>query len=168
MKNPVLDLVKITKKNIISSLLIIGIFFIDRISKTIIINLENSYGAKSYTVNKFLNFDLIWNEGIAFGMLSFTEKSYYNIITFIIVIVTFVVFLMMLRSYGFQKYGFLMVFGGSIGNIFDRIYYSSVPDFIDIHFKNFHWFIFNVADIFISTGVILLIYSEFYSKKKHD
>ena len=72
---------------------------------------------------------------------------------------------MMIKSAGIQKYGFMLVFGGSLGNIFDRLYYSSVPDFIDIHFYNFHWFIFNVADIFISIGVFLLIYSEFFRKK---
>jgi signal peptidase II len=114
-----------------------------------------------------LNIELIWNEGIAFGLLSFNEKYYYNILTAIIVVITLIVFFLMLKSSSYQKYGFLMVFGGASGNIFDRLYYASVPDFIDIHVNNFHWFIFNVADIFITLGVFLLIYSEFL-KKDHD
>ena len=60
-----------------------------------------------------------------------------------------------------------MICGGSIGNIFDRLFYQAVPDFIDIHYENFHWFIFNVADIFISLGVILLISKEFIFKTKN-
>ena len=166
MKNPVLDMAKTTKKNFFYILLSLSIFVLDRISKLIIINMESLYGIKSYSVSSFLNFELIWNEGIAFGMLSFNDGFYYNIITMIIVIITMVIFLLMIKSSYIEKYGFLMVFGGSLGNIFDRLYYSSVPDFIDIHFNNFHWFIFNVADIFITLGVIILIILEFLKIKK--
>ena len=158
---------KIVKKHIFTFILIVSIFLLDRISKLLIINLEPIYGLNSYSLTSFLNFELIWNEGIAFGLLSFNDDLYYNIITMIIILVTLIVFLIMTKSIGIEKYGFMMVFGGSIGNIFDRLYYSSVPDFIDIHFNNFHWFIFNVADIFITLGVFLLIYSEFF-KKKND
>ena len=158
---------KIIKKNISSFVLILTIFFLDRVSKLVIINLENLYGINNYSLTSFLNFELIWNDGIAFGMLSFDEQVYYNIITLIIILVTLGVFLMMINSSGIQKYSFMLVFGGSLGNLFDRLYYSSVPDFIDIHFNNFHWFIFNVADIFISLGVFILICSEF-KKKGND
>ncbi len=157
----------ITKKNFFILIFILSIFFLDRISKYIIINLETLYGEKKYVLTSFLNFELIWNDGIAFGMLSFNNQFYYNIITLIIFIVTFIVFILMLKTPGIQKYGFMMVFGGSLGNMYDRLYYSSVPDFIDFHFNNFHWFIFNVADIFITLGVFLLIYSEFF-KKNND
>ena len=157
----------ITKKNFFILIFILSIFFLDRISKYIIINLETLYGEKKYVLTSFLNFELIWNDGIAFGMLSFKDQFYYNIITFIIFIVTLIVFILMLKTPGIQKYGFMMVFGGSLGNMYDRLYYSSVPDFIDFHFNNFHWFIFNVADIFITLGVFLLIYSEFF-KKNND
>ena len=157
----------ITKKNFFILIFILSIFFLDRISKYIIINLETLYGEKKYVLTSFLNFELIWNDGIAFGMLSFNSQFYYNIITLIIFIVTFIVFILMLKTPGIQKYGFMMVFGGSLGNMYDRLYYSSVPDFIDFHFNNFHWFIFNVADIFITLGVFLLIYSEFF-KKNND
>ncbi len=159
-------MVEIIKKNIFSFVSILTIFLIDRVSKLIIINLENLYGVNSYSLTSFLNFELIWNDGIAFGMLSFNDEVYYNIITLIIILVTLIVFLMMISSFGIQKYGFMLVFGGSLGNLFDRFYYSSVPDFIDIHYENFHWFIFNVADIFITFGVLVLITFELIIKKK--
>ena len=145
---------------------ILFIFLFDRISKIIVINLEKNDGISNYSLTSFLNIELIWNDGIAFGLLSFNEKYYYNILTAIIIVITLIVFFLMIKSSGYQKYGFLAVFGGSLGNIFDRLYYSSVPDFIDIHINNFHWFIFNVADIFITLGVILLIILEFFPKKK--
>ena len=139
---------------------------LDRISKILILNLEKIYGTDSYSLTSFINFELIWNDGIAFGLLSLDNEVYYNLVTLFIIIVTLVVFFIMTKSVGLEKYGFMMVFGGSLGNIFDRLYYSSVPDFIDIHFNNFHWFIFNVADIFISLGLFLLIYLEIFCKKK--
>ena len=150
-------MVKIVKKHIFSIILITSIFLLDRISKIIILNLETIYGTNSYSLTSFINFELIWNDGIAFGLLSLDNEVYYNLVTLFIIIVTLVVFFIMTKSVGLEKYGFMMVFGGSLGNIFDRLYYSSVPDFIDIHFNNFHWFIFNVADIFISLGLFLLI-----------
>ena len=151
-----------TKKNIFDFFIVLIIFSLDRISKIIIIDLNKANELKNYSLTSFLNLDLVWNQGIAFGLFSFNQNIYYNILTLIIIIVTLIVFILMIKSSGFQKYGFLMVFGGSLGNIFDRLYYSSVPDFIDIHINNFHWFIFNVADIFITVGVLLLIFTEFF------
>ncbi len=156
-----------TKSSLNNFFFIIFIFLLDRVSKIIVINLEKNEGISNYSLSSFLNIELIWNDGIAFGLLSFSEKYYYNSLTVIIILITLIVFFFMIKSSGYQKYGFLMVFGGSLGNIFDRLYYSSVPDFIDIHINNFHWFIFNVADIFITLGVFLLIYSEFL-KKEYD
>ena len=138
------------------------IFLLDRTSKIIIINLNKTDSLTNNELTSFINLDLVWNKGIAFGLLSFNQNYYYNLLTIIIIIVTLIVLILMFKSNGLQKYGFLMVFGGSLGNIFDRLYYSSVPDFIDIHFNNFHWFIFNVADIFITIGVLLLIFTEFF------
>ena len=109
---------------------------------------------------------MIWNEGIAFGLFSFDQKIYYNLLTIFIFIIILIIFWLMIKSKGLEKFSFIMIIGGSLGNIFDRIYYSAVPDFIDIYFDNFHWFIFNVADIFITLGVILLIILEFFPKKK--
>ncbi len=112
-----------------------------------------------------MSFNLIWNDGIAFGLLSFDQKIYYNSLTGIICLITLVVLWMIFKTKNKERLAFMMVFGGSLGNIFDRLYYASVPDFIDIHFGDFHWFIFNVADIFITLGVLLLIYLELFSKK---
>ena len=75
---------------------------------------------------------------------------------------------MILKNSGFKKYSFLMIFGGALGNLYDRIFFKAVPDFIDFHIGNFHWFIFNFADIFISIGVICLIYDEIFLEKKEN
>tara|TARA_B100001057_G_C22754510_1_gene913123 strand:+ start:717 stop:1202 length:486 start_codon:yes stop_codon:yes gene_type:complete len=161
-------MVKINREKILNFLIVIIIFFFDRITKWMMINLNDLYGEKKYSLTSFINLELIWNNGIAFGLLSFDKNIYYNSLTLIIIIITLVIFFMMINSYGIQKYGFIMILGGSMGNIFDRLVYSSVPDFIDIHFNNFHWFIFNVADIFISLGVFILIYSELFKNKIYD
>ena len=116
-------------------------------------------------MSKSLLNNLVLNKGIAFGLFSFNEQFYYNIITLIIFIITLIVLAMAIKSSGIEKICFSLIFGGSLGNIFDRMYYSSVIDFIDIHINNFHWFIFNFADIFISLGVIILILLKFFKKK---
>ena len=121
-------------------------------------------GTEIFTSN-FLNIQLIWNEGVAFGLFAFSNETYYNSLTVLILLITIVVLYFIIRTSGIDKYGFIMIFGGSLGNIFDRLFYSAVPDFIDIHYKSFHWFIFNVADIFITLGVLLLIFSELLMKK---
>ena len=147
---------------------ILIIFLLDRVTKISIINfLENSDNGYIQITN-FLSFNLIWNEGIAFGLFSFNQKLYYNFLTIIIILVTTIILWMIIKTKGLEKIAFLMIFGGSLGNIFDRLVYSSVPDFIDLHYNNFNWFIFNVADIFISIGIILLIYLEFFKKKINE
>ena len=147
---------------------ILTIFLLDRVSKISIINLLENSDNGHIQVTNFLSFNLIWNEGIAFGLFSFDEKLYYNFLTIIIILVTAIILWMILKTRGLEKIAFLMIFGGSLGNIFDRLVYSSVPDFIDLHYNNFNWFIFNVADIFISIGIILLIYLEFFKKKINE
>ena len=154
------------KSFFINLLIIIIIFSLDRVSKFyVILNSESNLSPSLFT-SKFLNINLIWNEGIAFGLLSFDQKLYYNLLTVVILIITAIILWMVSRSNGMEKIAFLIVLGGSLGNIFDRVLYKSVPDFIDIHINNFHWFIFNVADIFITLGVILLIYLELIVKTK--
>tara|TARA_B100000795_G_scaffold174398_1_gene131658 strand:+ start:437 stop:925 length:489 start_codon:yes stop_codon:yes gene_type:complete len=148
------------KKIFVDLIIILIIFLIDRISKNYILKIAEQENTVDIYLNSFLNFYLIWNKGIAFGLFSFNENYIYNIITTIIIIVTTVILLMLIRAEGFRKYSLLFIFAGSLGNIYDRIYYSAVPDFIDFHINNYHWFIFNVADIFITTGVICLIYAE--------
>ena len=142
------------------------IFTLDRLSKYFILKLSNSVEEFNIPVTSFLNFNLVWNNGIAFGLFSFNEQFYYNIISLVIIIITFVILFFAIKSAGVEKIGFSMIFGGSLGNIFDRLYYSAVVDFIDFHINNIHWFIFNIADIFISLGVITLIIKEFFGKKK--
>ncbi len=145
---------------------IIGFFTLDRVSKTLIINYHEIFGQTNISITNFLSLNLIWNNGIGFGLFSFNNEVYYNLLTAIIIVITLIVLWMILRTDKLERIAFLMIFSGSLGNIFDRLYYSSVPDFIDIHIGNFHWFIFNVADIFISLGVIFLIILEIFFKKK--
>ena len=154
------------KKNIFSFALVIIIFALDRITKLIIIiKLRN---LEEININSFLNLNLIWNEGIAFGLFSFANNTIYNLITFLIMIVIFIIFMMIVKSNGFKKYSLLMVLGGAFGNVYDRIIFGAVPDFIDFHIGNFHWFIFNVSDIFITIGVFCLIMVELFNVKQSD
>ena len=153
------------KKNLLSCFIVTLIFTLDRLSKYTILKLSEPLGELNIAVTSFLNFNLLWNDGIAFGLLSFQQSSYYNIVTLVIIIVTLIVIWFAYKSKGLEKISFLLIIGGSFGNIFDRFYYSSVIDFIDISYKNFHWFIFNVADMFITIGVLMLIFMEFTKKK---
>ena len=157
---------KLNKKNIINFLFILVVFLADRISKILILKLSSFNGNLDIEINKFLNFNLIWNEGVAFGWFSFNQQLYYNLLTLLIILITLIILWMVLKTNSYEKLAYMMIFGGSAGNIYDRIQYSAVPDFIDFHINNFHWFIFNVADIFITFGVILLIYLEIFSNKK--
>ena len=141
------------------------IFTLDRLSKYFILELSNSDESFNIPITSFLNLNLVWNSGIAFGLFSFNEQFYYNIITLIIIIISLVILFFAIKSKGVEKICFSIIFGGSLGNIFDRLYYTAVVDFIDIHINNIHWFIFNIADIFISLGVIVLILLEFFKKK---
>ena len=155
----------IKKKFFINLSFILLIFLLDRISKIYVIDLDKKFLGTEMFSSKFLNVSLTWNEGIAFGLFSFGEKTLYNILTIIILIIILAIGFMIIKSEGFKKYSLLMILGGALGNVFDRIFYKAVPDFIDFHIGNFHWFIFNVADIFISIGVIIMIMTEFVDKK---
>jgi len=147
---------------------IISIFILDRVTKIYVINFyDNNFGTDLLN-SKFLNIRLIWNEGIAFGLFSFNEEFFYNILTFLIGSVIIIIFIMIKKSEGFKKYSLSMVLGGALGNFYDRIFFKAVPDFIDFHIGNFHWFIFNVSDIFITIGVILMIVLELISNKKEN
>ena len=150
------------KKNFfIYSSFILLIFLLDRVSKTYVIYLNEKLLGSEIFSSKFLNIYLIWNEGIAFGLLSFQKENLYDILSLIILFVILAIFFISIKSRGIKKYCYLMILGGALGNFFDRIFYKAVPDFIDFHVGNFHWFIFNIADIFISLGIIFLIFLEF-------
>ena len=153
------------RKHILSSTIIFFIFIIDRVSKILVINSPVTYEDHGLAITSFLNFNLIWNEGIAFGLFSFEHLIYYNLLTILIFLITVIIIWLMFRSKGLEKLSYIMIIGGSFGNIFDRISYRAVPDFIDIHFDNYHWFIFNVADIFITLGIVILISKEIFSSK---
>ena len=160
---------KINFKNIlINSIIILIIFLADRITKTYILKIAELENIVDIYLTSYLNLYLIWNKGIAFGLFSFGDNSIYNLISLVIVVITLVILFMIVKSNGFKKYSLILVFGGSLGNLFDRIYYSAVPDFIDFHVNNYHWFVFNVADIFITIGVICLIYAETFSNNKKN
>ena len=160
---------KLIKDNLIIIGSLLAIFFLDRISKLYVIHIHNINNNSEIFFSKFLNIHLIWNEGVAFGLLSFNEELFYNILTFVIVIICLVIIFEIKKNRSFKKYSLVMVLGGAFGNLFDRLIYNAVPDFIDFHVGNFHWFIFNVADVFISLGIIFLIYNElFVIKKKYD
>ncbi|WP_075536526.1 signal peptidase II [Candidatus Pelagibacter communis] len=154
------------KNFLINFLLILIIFLLDRFSKIYVIYLDKKLFGSEIFSSKFLNIQLIWNEGIAFGLFSFNEKKLYDILSILILIIIFIILIMAIKSEGLKKYTLLMILGGAIGNFSDRIFYKAVPDFIDFHLGSFHWFIFNVADIFITIGVIFMILLEFIGNNK--
>ena len=147
----------------IKFVIIFLIFLIDQVSKYYIINVFEFQNEAIY-LSSFLNLQLIWNEGIAFGLLSFENDLYYNSITFVIIIVILIL-LFLIKNDDQYSYFYSIIVGGALGNLIDRIRYSSVPDFIDFHIYNFHWFVFNIADIFVSLGVICLIVAEIFFNK---
>ena len=150
------------KKNIIFIIIFTFIFATDRLSKLYILNLAEIDQTLNLFVTPFLNFYLIWNKGIAFGLFSFDQNFIYNLITFLIVIITLIILFIALKSKDYKGYFFISIFSGSIGNLYDRLYYSAVPDFIDLNYNDFHWFIFNIADVFITLGVVCLIFVELF------
>ena len=157
---------KFLSKNFYISFSIVAfIYFLDRLSKIYIIQLDkNNLGSDIFN-SAYLNIELIWNKGIAFGLLSFGESYLYNILSLIIAIIIIVLVIMSLKSQGLKRYSLLMIVGGALGNLHDRFFFNAVPDFIDFHIGNFHWFIFNVSDIFITLGVISMIVLELFDNK---
>ena len=155
----------LSKKFYISFSIVSLIYFLDRLSKIYVIQLDkNNLGSEIFN-STYLNIVLIWNKGIAFGLLSFNESNLYNILSLIISIIVVILVVMSLKSQGFKRYSLLIIVGGALGNLHDRIFFNAVPDFIDFHVGNFHWFIFNVSDIFITLGVIGMIILELVENK---
>ena len=146
--------------------IILAIFFLDRITKIYLINLQANGTDIDFYIYPFLNFYLVWNTGIGFGLASLETNIYYHILTSIIVIINIGLIFLLIRSKKVYTYLIALIIGGSLGNLFDRIYYYAVPDFIDLHLGNYHWFIFNVADIFITVGIIGLLVVELLKKEK--
>ena len=153
-------------KILLSLILVIFIFAFDRLSKLYILNLLEREQVVNVYINQFMNLNLIWNTGIGFGLLSSDSNFYYNLVTFLIIIINVIILIMIFKSDDYKFFLLLMILGGSLGNLFDRIWYNAVPDFIDLHYNNFHWFIFNVADIFITIGILCLIFAELFLNNK--
>ena len=156
------------KKLLHSTIIVLIIFFVDRVSKFYILKIADTESLVDIYVNSYLNFYLIWNKGIAFGLFSFDEHYIYKLVSLIIATIIIVITILIRKSKGIKKYSLLMVLGGALGNLYDRIYYTAVPDFIDFHIGEIHWFIFNVADIFITLGVLSLILLELFNKKNEN
>ena len=156
-----------SKKIILYFVIVFFIFLADRISKLYILSILENFGNVNININSYINLVLVWNSGIAFGLLSFDQSQIYNLITILIVFINLLIVYLIIKSKDIKAYFFLIILGGSLGNLFDRIYYSAVLDFIDISFKGYHWFIFNVADIFISIGIISLIFAELLLYKRN-
>ena len=146
--------------------ILITVFLIDRISKFYILKLAEVESSVDIYVTSYLNLFLIWNKGIAFGLLSMNESMIYNTITLMIVLIIIFILFMMWKNDNIQRYFLALVVGGALGNLYDRIVYTAVPDFIDLHFHGFHWFVFNVADISITVGVFCLILVELFNNNK--
>ena len=149
------------KENIYYFVIITIIFFLDRYSKFIVIN---NFSERTHYINKYINLDLIWNIGIGFGFLSTGSSLFYNLITFTIGIVIIFLLYVFARSERIDKFIYSIIIGGALGNFFDRLVFKAVPDFIDLHYNNFHWFTFNVADIFITIGILIFIVRSFFIK----
>ena len=148
--------------------IILFIFLADRISKLYILSILEDLGNVNININSYINLILVWNSGIGFGLLSFDQLIIYNLMTILIIFINLLIVYLIIKSKDKTAYFFLIILGGSLGNLFDRIYYSAVPDFIDISYKGYHWFVFNVADIFISLGIICLIFAELLNYKKKN
>ena len=157
-----------TTKNsfLLISTFVAFLFLIDRVSKIWIIKKSQEIMDNEIFSSRFINFELIWNKGIAFGLFSLDGGMFYQLISLLIFFIVITLIYFILKSNGFEKFGFIFILGGALGNLFDRIFYKAVPDFIDLHINSFHWFIFNIADIFITFGVICLILVEIFFKKK--
>ena len=156
------------KKTIIYFGIILFIFLADRISKLYILSILEDLGNVDIKINSYINLILVWNSGIGFGLFSFDQSEMYNLMTILIIFINLLIVYLIIKSKDKSAYFFLIILGGSLGNLFDRIYYSAVPDFIDISYKGYHWFVFNVADIFISLGIICLIFAELLNYKKKN
>ena len=157
-----------SKKIFIYIALVLLVFALDRISKAIILNILDDTGKVDVYVNSFFSLFLVWNKGIGFGLFSFDESSIYNSISLVILIINLIIIYLIYKENTPNTYFLAIILGGSLGNLFDRYYYSAVPDFIDLNYNGYHWFIFNVADIFITLGIICLILVEFLNYKKSN
>ena len=154
------------RKYLFYLIIVLIVFTIDRLSKILIINILDNTGSVDLYINSFLNFNLVWNSGIGFGLMSFDKGYMYSFITAFILLINLIILYLILIEKPFKSFFLSVILGGSLGNLIDRLYYNAVPDFIDLNYEGYHWFIFNVADIFITIGIICLIFVEIFNYKK--
>ena len=155
----------IKKEIFISFISIFVIFLLDRFTKEFIIKLSNEELISQIILSNFLSLNLVWNKGIAFGLFSIQNSNLYNSLTIFISIVIIIVFFLSIKARGMEKLAYSFIVGGGIGNLYDRVVFKKVVDFIDFHINGLHWFIFNVADIFITLGIIFMLSNEIYKSK---
>ena len=156
----------IKSKILFPTLIIASTFLLDRLSKIYILNLAENTENLNLSITSFINIILVWNTGIGFGLFQIDDNTLYNVITALILLINFVIIYILINSEKFQRILFSLILGGSLGNLYDRIHYSAVPDYIDLNYNGYHWFVFNVADIFISIGILMLILTEFLKKNE--
>ena len=156
----------IKSKILFPTSIIVSTFLLDRFSKIYILNLAENTENLNLSITSFINIILVWNTGIGFGLFQIDDNTLYNVITALILLINFVIIYILINSEKFQRILFSLILGGSLGNLYDRIYYSAVPDYIDLNYNGYHWFVFNVADIFISIGILMLILTEFLKKNE--
>tara|TARA_B100001029_G_C15044149_1_gene445837 strand:+ start:31 stop:528 length:498 start_codon:yes stop_codon:yes gene_type:complete len=162
-----LDTIKnkvLIKNNFFSMILVLVIFFLDRFTKVKI--LEHNLDGSTLFINDYLNYTLVWNTGIGFGLFSLDANIFYHLITFLIFLILLILIYLIFKSNLIDKILFSLILGGALGNFYDRVIYFAVPDFIDVHYNEYHWFTFNIADIFISIGIILLLTKDLILQKK--
>ena len=158
----------LNKKILFSGIIIFIVFLIDRISKILILNFFSNNQLDDYYVNSFLNLILIWNQGIAFGLFQ-SESFFYHFLSIVIaIVIAFIIYLIYISKKKYEIFFYGLITGGAIGNLFDRLYFGAVPDFIDLHYKNFHWFTFNVSDICITIGIIGILIFDLFKLENKD
>ena len=158
----------LNKSLLINISLVFLIFLLDRVSKIYVINLDKKLIGSEIFLSKYLNITPIWNRGISFGLLPFEDIVFYNFLSLFIGIIILILIILSMKSEGIKKFLLLIIIGGALGNLYDRIKFNAVFYFIDLHIENFHWFIFNVSDIFITLGVVGMIITELIQKKEKN
>ena len=149
----------VTKNNLYCFVVISIIFFLDRYTKLFILN---NFTENTYYLNNYINLDLVWNTGIGFGLFSSNSDIVYNLTSLLIIMVIVCLIYFLIHSEKYEKIIYSIIVGGALGNFYDRMFFKAVPDFIDLHYKNFHWFTFNLADIFITLGIIAFLFKEIF------
>ena len=159
---------KVSKEYLIVIASSSSVFLIDLLSKNKIISIFKDGVIEKIYVNDYLDFILVFNTGISYGLFSGGgDFQKWILISLSILIIIFLLSFVRNESSILSKLGISFIIGGALGNVLDRFIYGAVVDFISLHAKGFSWYIFNIADMFIVVGVILFILSQFILSKKN-